>query len=76
MAAHEPCVSQTTLLAGRAEGMESLWPEGQIQIIFPSNGISCFCNDSDGEATIIGEQNNVARAFVLQKLPVYSTWKI
>lgn len=52
--------------------MESPWPEDQIQIIFPSNSISWFCNDSGGEATIIGEQNNVARAFVLQKLPVYS----
>lgn len=56
--------------------MESPWPEDKIQIIFLSNHVSCFCNDSGGEATVIGEQNNIACAFVLQKLPVYNTWKV
>lgn len=56
--------------------MESPWPEDKTPIIFLSNHISCFCNDSGGEAAVIGEQNNAARAFVVQKSPVYNTWKI
>ena len=50
--------------------------EDEIYIILLSDHISCSRNDTLDEATIIGEQNNVAHAFVLQKLPVYNTWKI
>lgn len=48
----------------------------KICAIFFSHHVSCSCNDALDEATIIGEQNNVAHAFVLQKLPVYNTWNI
>lgn len=60
-----------------ATSMPPVMPrEDKIYIIFLSNHISCSCNDALDAATIIGEQNNVAHAFVLQKLPVYNTWKI
>lgn len=62
------------VMKSRATTMPPVMPgEGKFYIIFPSNHKSCLCNDALDEATIIGEQNNDAHAFVLQKLPVYNT---